>query len=73
MEYAESITQGESINSSLNKNNVSNVIETFKPHQEDYSPTKSPYNVEDNREIFKKTRSRRPLLVIQLESDYQSV
>jgi hypothetical protein len=35
MEYAESITQGESINSSLNKNNVSNVIESYKPHQED--------------------------------------
>jgi hypothetical protein len=35
MDYAESIRQGESINSSLS--NTSKVIESYKPHQADYS------------------------------------
>ena len=64
MECIESIHQEESINSSFG-HNVSNVIESYCPKEEEnYS------SVEDTSkyEPFKKIRSKKPKLVIQLEN-----
>lgn len=68
MEYAESIKEGDSIDSSFN---TSNVIETYKRHGEDCTNQQGPITSEFVGP-FKKGRAKKPQLIIQLENEYQS-